>query len=56
MSTQSFLHDLLTTISNEETFLQEANASEFQENLEEMSPGYYTYSDVCNRFNFPITH
>ena len=40
----SFVHDLLITISNEETFLQdseEAFASELLENLQEMFPRYY---------------
>ena len=52
---QSFLYDLLTTTSNKEKCLQyvnflilisysEANASELQENLEELKLYYYMYT------------
>ena len=41
---QPFVHDPLTTISNEETFLQD-----FLENLEEMFPRYHMHSNICKR-------
>lgn len=50
-STQSFDQDLLTTISNEETCLQNVLVvlkRMLLENLEDMSPLYYMYSDVYN--------
>ena len=47
---QLFVNSSLTTISNEETFLQD-----FLENLEEMFPRYYTHNDVCNGFGYSTT-
>ena len=44
MTLTSFVHDSLTTISNKETFPQEAFASELLENLDEMFPRYYMHS------------
>ena len=52
---QSFVQYTRSVISNEETFLQEANASELLENHELIFPRYYMHSGMIGMFKSSTT-